>query len=92
MGFVQKIEISLCALLVGYLVVWSGLDTKIAAQPPEVLRRLFWLAVIPNLVFTAGYFFIALRFPLTEAMMTEVRRKLDARHEEQASAQQTAVG
>lgn len=80
MGFVQKIEISLCALLVGYLIVWSGLDTKIATQPPEVLRRLFWLAVIPNIVFTTGYFVFALRFPLTEAMMNEVRRKLDARH------------
>lgn len=80
MGFVQKIEISLCALLVGYLIVWSGLDTKIAAQPPEVLRRLFWLAVIPNIVFTAGYFFFALRFPLTEGMMKDVREKLDARH------------
>ncbi len=80
MGFVQKIEISLCALLVGYLVVWSGLDTKIAAQSPEVLRRLFWLAVIPNILFTSGYFVLALRFPLTEAMMTEVRSRLDARH------------
>lgn len=87
MGFVQKIEISLCALLVGYLVVWSGLDTKIATQPPEVLKRLFWLAVVPNIVFTAGYFFIALRFPLTEATMTEVRRQLDARHAAEAAKQ-----
>lgn len=80
MGFVQKIEISLCALLIGYLIVWSGLDTKIATQPPEVLRRLFWLAVAPNIVFTAGYLYFALRFPLTEAMMAVVRSKLDARH------------
>jgi len=86
MGFVQKIEISLCALLVGYLVVWSGLDTKIASQPPEVLQRLFWLAVVPNVVFTAGYFVLALRFPLTEAMMNEVRRQLDARHHAEAEA------
>ena len=86
MGFVQKIEISLCALLVGYLIVWSGLDTKIAAQPPEVLDRLFWLAVLPNIVFTAGYFFFALRFPLTEAMMADVRRQLDARHQAAASS------
>jgi glycoside/pentoside/hexuronide:cation symporter, GPH family len=86
MGFVQKIEISLCALLVGYLVVWSGLDTKITSQPPEVLQRLFWLAVVPNVVFTAGYFVLALRFPLTEAMMNEVRRQLDARHHAEAEA------
>ena len=80
MGFVQKIEISLCALLVGYLVVWSGLDTTVSAQPEWVLRRLFWLAVIPNIVFTAGYFTLALSFPLTEKIMTEVRQKLDERH------------
>jgi GPH family glycoside/pentoside/hexuronide:cation symporter len=82
LGFVQKIEISLCALLVGYLVVWSGLDTKIASQPPEVLQRLFWLAVLPNIFFTAGYFLIALRFPLTEATMNDVRATLDRRHQE----------
>lgn len=86
MGFVQKIEISLCALLVGYLIVWSGLDTKLASQPPEVLNRLFWLAIIPNIVFTSGYFILALRFPLTEAMMTTVRHKLDARHHEESVA------
>ncbi|MEY4488309.1 MAG: hypothetical protein RIQ79_817 [Verrucomicrobiota bacterium] len=80
MGFVQKIEISLCALLVGYLVVWSGLDTKVANQPDWVLHRLFWLAVVPNIIFTAGYFFLALRFPLTEKAMIEVREKLDQRH------------
>ena len=80
MGFVQKVEISLCVLLVGYLLVWAGLDTKIRVQTPEVLRRLYWLAIVPNLLFTAGYFVLALRFPLTEATMQEVRRKLDARH------------
>lgn len=80
MGFVQKIEISLCALLVGYLVVWSGLDTKVAIQPDWVLNRLFWLAVLPNIVFTSGYFILALRFPLTEGAMMEVRRRLDERH------------
>lgn len=81
MGFMQKIEISLCALLVGYLVVWSGLDTTLALQPEGVLKRLFWLGVLPNIVFTAGYFILALRFPLTEESMTEVRRQLDARHQ-----------
>jgi GPH family glycoside/pentoside/hexuronide:cation symporter len=81
MGFMQKIEISLCALLVGYLVVWSGLNTTLAVQPGQVLKKLFWLAVLPNIFFTAGYFILALRFPLTEAAMMEVRRRLDARHQ-----------
>jgi GPH family glycoside/pentoside/hexuronide:cation symporter len=84
MGFVQKIEMSLCALLVGYLVVWSGLDTTVALQPEGVLKRLFWLGVLPNIVFTAGYFILALRFPLTEKTMDEVRRQLDLRHQKTA--------
>lgn len=90
MGFVQKIEISLCALLVGYLVVWSGLDTKLAAQPETVLHKLFWLAVLPNIFFTSIYFILALRFPLTEGMMNDVRLQLDERHRtERESAPET---
>jgi len=80
MSFVQKIEISLCAVLVGYLVVWSGLDTTLATQPAQVLQRLFWIAVVPNILFTACYFIVAIRFPLTEAAMNDVRRQLDERH------------
>jgi GPH family glycoside/pentoside/hexuronide:cation symporter len=86
LGFMAKIEISLCALLVGYLVVWSGLNTTIAVQPEIVLKRLFWLAVLPNILFTFGYFVLALRFPLTEAAMMEVRRQLDARHKARREA------
>jgi GPH family glycoside/pentoside/hexuronide:cation symporter len=81
MGFLQKIEISLCSLAVGYLVVWSGLDTTKAVQAPEVLTRLYWLAVIPYVVFSVAAFLIAIRFPLTEAAMNDVRRQLDDRHD-----------
>jgi GPH family glycoside/pentoside/hexuronide:cation symporter len=81
MSFVQKIEISLCALLVGYMVVWSGLDTTQAAQPEHVLNRLYWLAIIPYILFSGGAFIMALRFPLTEKIMAEVCAQLDARHQ-----------
>ncbi|PTX92196.1 hypothetical protein DB346_24970 [Verrucomicrobia bacterium LW23] len=86
MGFMAKIEISLCALLVGYVVVWAGLDTKIAEQPQEVLSRLYWLAVIPNIVFTTGYFILALYFPMTESTMTEIRTSLEERRSREAAA------
>jgi len=81
MGFMAKMEISLCILLVGYMISWSGLDVKLTtAQAPEVLTKLFWLAIIPNIVFTLGAFLLTLKFPMTEASMLEVRRQLDERH------------
>jgi len=81
MGFMAKMEISLCTLIVGYMVVWSGLDLKLTTpQAPEVLNRLFWMAIIPNIIFTLGAFLLTLKFPMTEATMAEVRRQLDERH------------
>jgi Na+/melibiose symporter-like transporter len=86
MGFVQKIEISLCILLVGYILDWVGFNGSLTTQPAEVLNRLYWLSVIPNIIFTSLCFILALRFPLTEAMMTEVRKQLDKRHQAAAAA------
>jgi GPH family glycoside/pentoside/hexuronide:cation symporter len=81
MGFMAKLEISLCTLIVGYMVTWAGLNLKLTTpQAPEVLSRLFWMAVIPNIVFTLGAFLLTLKFPMTEATMMEVRRQLDERH------------
>ena len=80
MGFMAKMEISLCVLLVGYLVSWSGLDTRLATQPAEVLNKMFWLCILPNIVFTFLALVLTLKFPMTEASMSEVRRKLDERH------------
>lgn len=88
MGFMAKLEISLCFLLVGYLLSWSGLDMKIASQPPEVLDRLFWLCVLPNMGFTLAGFLLALSFPMTEAGMLKVRLQLDERRLAKAAAGQ----
>lgn len=77
MGFMAKMEISLCFLLVGYLLSWAGLDTKLSVQSPEVLTKLFWLCVLPNIAFTLLALLLTLIFPMTEKEMNEVRRKLD---------------
>jgi GPH family glycoside/pentoside/hexuronide:cation symporter len=79
MGFVSKMGISLSFLAIGYLLSWSGLDTKISAQPPEVMHRLFWLAVLPNTLFSFGALAFTLLFPMTESGVAEVRRHLDER-------------
>ena len=86
MGFMAKMEISLCFLLVGYLLSWSGLDTKLSTQPPHVLHRLFWLCVLPNIFFAFLGLLLTIKFPMTEAGMTEVRRQLDARRIAKAAA------
>ena len=77
MGFVQKLEISLTVLIVGYMVSFSGFDSKLATQPDAVLHKMLWLATLPYIAFTAITVITAWMFPMTEASMAEVRRQLD---------------
>lgn len=79
-GFMAKMEISLSIILVGYIVSWAGVDTKIAVQTPDALRNLYWLVVIPGIVFAIAHFITTLCFPMSEKMMAEIRQALDARH------------
>ncbi len=66
----------------GYIVTWSGLNVNLnTAQPPDVLHRLFWLAIIPNIVFSLLAFLLTLKFPVTGASQAEVCRHLDLRHQ-----------
>lgn len=86
MGFMAKLEISLSVVLVGYVVVWAGVDTKVAMQPQNVRDNLYWLVVIPGIVFSFLTLWMTLKFPMTEALMVEVRRKLDLRRLAKAAA------
>jgi len=73
-------EMSLCVLLVWYLIVWSGLVPTSITQTHDSLVRLQWLAHVPHIICSLIAVFIALRFPVTEQMMSEVRHQFDARH------------
>jgi oligogalacturonide transporter len=86
MGFMAKLEISLCFLLVGYILSWSGLDTKQATQPADVLHSLFWLCVLPNIAFTFLGLILTVKFPVTPESMAVVRRQLDERRLAKAAA------
>jgi glycoside/pentoside/hexuronide:cation symporter, GPH family len=77
MSFVYKLEVSLCIVLSGYLISWSGFDAKAESQPASVLTNLQWFAYAPNLVFAAIALILAVRFPITEAQMEIVRQKLE---------------
>jgi glycoside/pentoside/hexuronide:cation symporter, GPH family len=84
MAFVSKLENSLCILLGGYLVAFSGFNTKLAQQmtqqPPEVLVKLRLLGFTPLIVFSGVAFAISWFFPITQKMMDAVRAQLEARH------------
>lgn len=79
-SFVYKIEVSVCVLIVGYLVSFSGFDPKQAAQPAAVLTKLQWFAHVPNIACALLATLLAIRFPVTEKLMQEVRQALDLRH------------
>ena len=49
-----------------------------AAQPPQrLVNRLFWIVMIPGIVFSGLTLLTTILFPLTEEKMLEVRRRLD---------------
>lgn len=56
---------------------------QVAAQPPQaVAHRLFWMVMIPGIVFSGLTLLTTILFPLTEEKMLQVRRELDARREQ----------
>ncbi|MFT3787334.1 MAG: MFS transporter [Tepidisphaeraceae bacterium] len=52
---------------------------SVAVQPPtDVQHRVYWLVMIPGIVFTGLTFATTILFPLNERKMLDVRRRLDA--------------
>ncbi len=90
-SFVYKMEVSFCVVLVGYLLRFSAFDQTLKVQAPEVLTRLQWFTFTPNILFCALALLFAIRFPVTEAYMAEVRRKLDLRRSGLSTATSAAV-
>lgn len=78
-SFVYKMEVSLCVVLVGYLLKFCAFDQTQKVQEAAVLERLQWSAFLPNIIFCAIALVFAIRFPVTEKDMAEVRRRLDER-------------
>lgn len=82
-SFLTKIEVSLCTLLGGYLLILSGFDGKLVQQPQTVLDKLRFFGFTPLIVFTAISLVVAFFLPMSSSLMNEVRAKLDARKKEQ---------
>jgi len=79
MAFFSKLEMSAAALGVGYLIAWTGYSKTLPMQSDRTLNRMWWLAMIPNMVCSLVGLLLILKFPMTEATMTDVRRQLDER-------------
>jgi GPH family glycoside/pentoside/hexuronide:cation symporter len=78
-NFVYKMEVSLCVVLVGYMLKLSGFNQKAAVQSAEVLANLKWCAYLPNILFAVLALILAIKFPITEAFMAGVHEKLGQR-------------
>jgi GPH family glycoside/pentoside/hexuronide:cation symporter len=81
-AFVTKVEVSLCALVIGYMLTFARFDAALPAQTPATLMRLHWLAVWPYALLSAAALALAFSYPLTAARMAEVRAQLAARRAE----------
>jgi GPH family glycoside/pentoside/hexuronide:cation symporter len=79
-SFLVKFEAAFCILLVGYLIKFAGFQPGQLMQSPETVLHLRWIAFTPYITCSLLALLFAWRFPITESMMAEVRRKLDARH------------
>ena len=84
-NFVYKMEVSLCVVLVGYLLHFCAFDPKLTTvQPAEVLTRIQWCTFAPNVLFAGIALLFAIRFPVTEEYMANVRLQLNERRAKSA--------
>jgi glycoside/pentoside/hexuronide:cation symporter, GPH family len=80
-SFVYKMEVSLCVLLVGYMISWSRFAPQVTVQAPDVIHRLQWFTFAPNIVFASLAFYFALRFSITEEKAAKISAILLARRQ-----------
>lgn len=79
LAFTNKVEVALCTLLVGYILVWTGFHTEAAVQTNATLQGLRLFAFAPYGIVSIIALVLALRYPITEKVMNDVRAKLEAR-------------
>jgi Na+/melibiose symporter-like transporter len=78
-SFVYKMEVSLCVLVVGYMISWTHYSPALSVQPAEVITRLQWFAFLPNIICSLLAFYFASKFSITEADASNTIAALVAR-------------
>lgn len=79
-GWFTKVGGSAAMLTSGFVLVWTGFDVKFeAAQPAGTMVAMRALnALVPALFFGIAIFLIS-RYPITESLANDIRRRLDAK-------------
>lgn len=80
-NFVYKMEVSLCVVLVGYLLAFAGFDQKAPVQTAQVLTNIQWCTYLPNILFAFLALVLAIKFPITEAYMAKVHAAIEERRQ-----------
>lgn len=75
-GFVYKLEVSLCIFIVGLLLAWVGLDSSLSVQSQATITRLQWATFAPNILCSALAFYFATRFSITEQQAHQTMQTL----------------
>ena len=78
-SFVYKMEVSLCVLVVGYMIAWTHFSPELPVQTAEVITRLQWFTFLPNILCSLASFYFASRFSITEADAARTIAALAAR-------------
>ena len=74
-----KLSLTFAMGIGGVMLDISGFDSKIGAQPPEVIDRMFKLYLSLPIVIWGTAIVIAFTYPLNRKKMAEVRETLEAR-------------
>jgi GPH family glycoside/pentoside/hexuronide:cation symporter len=86
-SFISKLQISVVSLLGNVMITWCGCDPMQPSQPEHVVTLMRWLWLGPGILIAIVLFILAARYPLTENVMADVRRRLDERHAATATAE-----
>jgi GPH family glycoside/pentoside/hexuronide:cation symporter len=78
--FINKLQISAVVLVSNLMITWVGCDPMLPSQPEHVITLMRWLWLAPGILISIIVFILATRYPLTENVMADVRRRLDERH------------
>ncbi len=78
-GFLSKIEYTALAVVVGFLISFSGVVPGAVVQTEEVQNNIRWLAYVPSIFFGAVTLWLGFRFKVDQKLMEETRAILDAR-------------
>ena len=79
-GWTMKLGFALCFFFAGLILEWTGFDAALGgAQSPETLTSMLFLYTVVPVVGLVGTMAFVWKYPITEKVAHEVRRKLESR-------------